>query len=62
VMGKLRQHKPVLSDALHPRSDVGNQRASRPQAEVEAPQGAKGAGHWILHGRAGVLPPWNWPK
>src|ERR1700733_13983683 len=61
-MGKLRQHKPVLSDALHPGTDVGNQAACRPYAEVEASQGAKAAGPWVLHVRDGVLPPWNWPK
>ena len=59
MIGELRQHQPVLSDALHPGADVGHQRAERPQAEVEACEGAEGAGHWILHGRAGVLPPWN---
>ena len=30
VMGKWREHEPVLSDALHPRSDVGHQRAGDP--------------------------------
>jgi hypothetical protein len=57
VMGQLRQHEPILSNALHPRTDVGNQGARRPQAEVEASEGAKGAGHWVLHVRVGVLPP-----
>src|ERR1700679_2417896 len=62
MMGQWREHKPVLCDALHPGTDVGNQGACRPQAEVEAPQGAKGGGYWVHHGRDGVLPPWNWPK
>jgi hypothetical protein len=35
-MSKLRQNKLVLSDALHPTADVGNQGTGRPQAEVEA--------------------------
>src|ERR1700722_16634406 len=60
-MGELRQHQPILGNALHPRTDVGDKRTRRPQAKVEASERAKGARHWI-YVRDDVLPPWNWPK
>jgi len=57
MIGKLRQDKPVLHDALHPGADVGNQGASRLQAEVETSQGAEGTRYRVFHGCSGVLPP-----
>ena len=35
VMRQLREHEPVLRDALHPGADVGNDRAGCPEAIVE---------------------------
>ena len=61
-MRQLREYQSVLSDALHPEPKVGDQSASRPQAEVETPQGAKHADYGIRHARVEVLPPWNCPK
>src|SRR5258708_39484216 len=45
VMGQLREDNPVLGSALHPRSNVGHERAAGPHPVVEAAQGTKGSVH-----------------
>src|SRR5699024_946316 len=39
VVGELGEHEPVLGDALHPRTDVGDERPDEPHAVVIEAQG-----------------------
>ncbi len=45
VMGQLCEDKPVLGGALHPRSNVGHERAAGPHPVVEALERTEGAAH-----------------
>ncbi len=42
-MGQVVEHQPVLSDALHPGADVGNQRAQKPPAVIGHAKGSEGS-------------------
>src|SRR5580704_19665078 len=45
VRGQLREDKPVLGSTLHPRSNVGHERAAGPHPVVEALERTEGAAH-----------------
>src|SRR5471032_3175843 len=45
VVSQLRKHEPILCRALHPRSNIGHDRATGPDPVVEAVQRAEGALH-----------------
>jgi hypothetical protein len=45
VVSQLREHEPILGRALHPRSDVGDDRTAGPHPVIEAVQRAESAFH-----------------
>ena len=57
VVRQLREHEPILGNALHPCPDVGHQGARCPHPIVETTQGTESARHRVLHQLSGVLPP-----
>src|SRR5690606_17839103 len=47
VVRELGQDEPVLGDALHPRTDRGDEGAGHPPAVVAVLEGGKGLGHQL---------------